>query len=78
MFARKERLEKLALLGKTNTRYYVEQTAADLAKAYYQLKQERIAGQLSQDTGGIERPPQPPKKSREEAPPPLLMCNGPR
>ena len=41
MFARKDRLEQLALLGKTNTRYYIEQTTADLAKAYYQLKQER-------------------------------------
>lgn len=41
MFARKDQLEQLTLLGKTNTRYYVEQTAADLAMAYYQLKQER-------------------------------------
>jgi outer membrane protein TolC len=41
MFARKDQLEKLALLSKTETRYYLEQTAADLASAYFQLKREK-------------------------------------
>lgn len=41
MFARKDRLEQLAQLGKTDTRYYIEQTAADLALAYYQMAQEQ-------------------------------------
>ncbi|MFZ6051201.1 TolC family protein [Halocola ammonii] len=41
MFARKDQLEKLALLSKTETRYYLEQTAADLANAYFQLKREK-------------------------------------
>src|SRR6056297_2436092 len=41
MFARKDRLGQLAQLSKTDTRYYIEQTAADLALNYYQLKQEK-------------------------------------
>lgn len=41
MFARKDRLAQLAQLSKTDTRYYIEQTAADLAMSYYQLKQEK-------------------------------------
>lgn len=41
MFARKDRLGQLAVLSKTDTRYYIEQTAADLAMGYFQLKQEK-------------------------------------
>ncbi len=41
MFARKDRLEALEELGKTNVRYFVEQSVADLAIAYFQLIQER-------------------------------------
>lgn len=41
MFARKERQEALQKLGKTDVRYYVEQTVSDLAIAFYRLIQER-------------------------------------
>lgn len=41
MFARRDRLGYLANLGEINTRYYIEQTLADLAKAYYQLVREQ-------------------------------------
>lgn len=40
MFARKEQLEKLELLSRADQRFYIEQTVADLANSYYQLKQE--------------------------------------
>lgn len=41
MFARKDRLAQLEELGKTDTRYFLEQTAQDLSFAYYQLKLEQ-------------------------------------
>ena len=41
MFARKDRLGFLQKLGSLDTRFYLEQTAADLGKAYYQLIKER-------------------------------------
>ena len=41
MFARRDRLGYLANLGEINTKYYVEQTVADMAKAYYQLVREQ-------------------------------------
>lgn len=41
MFARKDRLAQLEMLGETDTRYYLEQTAQDLAFAYYQLMLEQ-------------------------------------
>lgn len=40
MFARKEQLEQLQLLSETDTRFFIEQTVADLATTYYQLKQQ--------------------------------------
>lgn len=55
MFARKDRLSQLALLGKTNTRYYIEQTAADLAIAYFQLKQERKLLETFQKTLAVSK-----------------------
>lgn len=41
MFARKDQLEQLTMLSKTEKRYYLEQTTADLARTYFQLKQEK-------------------------------------
>lgn len=41
MFARRDRLEYLAALGDLETRYYIEQTVADLARAYYALIRDR-------------------------------------
>jgi outer membrane protein len=41
MFAERDRLSQLALLGTANTRYYVEQTIADLASSYYLLIKEQ-------------------------------------
>ncbi|MCB0637470.1 MAG: TolC family protein [Lewinella sp.] len=40
MFARKDRLEQLVELSRADTRFFMEQTVADLATAYYQLQQE--------------------------------------
>jgi outer membrane protein TolC len=40
MFARKEQLNQLELRSKADQRFFLEQTVADLAIAYYQLKQE--------------------------------------
>ncbi len=40
MFARKEQFEKLQSLSEADTRFFIEQTVADLATAYYQLKQQ--------------------------------------
>lgn len=40
MFARKEQLEQLQQLSKADTRFFMEQTVADLATTYYQLQQE--------------------------------------
>lgn len=40
MFARKEQLEQLQQLSKEDTRFFMEQTVADLATTYYQLQQE--------------------------------------
>jgi outer membrane protein TolC len=40
MFARKEQLAQLQQLSKEDTRFFVEQTIADLATTYYQLQQE--------------------------------------
>jgi outer membrane protein len=40
MFARRDRLDHLVSLGETETRYYIEQTISDLAKAYYSLIRE--------------------------------------
>ena len=40
MFARKEQFERLAALSEADTRFFIEQTVADLATAYYQLRQE--------------------------------------
>lgn len=40
MFARKEQLEQLQQLTKEDTRFFMEQTVADLATTYYQLQQE--------------------------------------
>jgi outer membrane protein len=41
MFARKDQLNHLQRLGELQTRFYMEQTVSDLAKAYYQLILER-------------------------------------
>ncbi|MFO7721726.1 MAG: TolC family protein [Bacteroidales bacterium] len=41
MFAERDRLALLASLGAVNTRYYVEQTIADLAASYYLLVKEQ-------------------------------------
>ena len=41
MFARRDRLGHLATLGALDTRYFVEQTIADLSRAYYQLVREQ-------------------------------------
>lgn len=40
VFARKDRLEQLTALSKADLRFFVEQTVADLALAYYQLQQQ--------------------------------------
>ena len=40
MFARKDQFEQLAALSQADTRFFMEQTVADLAIAYYQLRQE--------------------------------------
>ena len=40
MFAQKSKFQDLEQLGAINTRYYIEQTVSDLAKAYYQLVNE--------------------------------------
>lgn len=40
MFARKEQLAQLQQLSKADTRFFMEQTVADLANTYYQLSQE--------------------------------------
>lgn len=40
MFARKDRLEQLATLSRSDTRFFMEQTVADLVTTYYQLKQQ--------------------------------------
>jgi outer membrane protein len=40
MFARRNRLQTLAELGSTETRYFIQQTAADVAIVYYQLLKE--------------------------------------
>jgi outer membrane protein len=41
MFARKDQLTHIERLGELQTRFYLEQTVSDLAKAYYQLVMER-------------------------------------
>jgi outer membrane protein len=41
MFASRDRLNALARLGSADTRFYVEQTIADLAELYYQLIMEK-------------------------------------
>jgi outer membrane protein len=41
MFARRDRLRKLAMLGEVETRYYLEQTVTDLAKTYHALVLEQ-------------------------------------
>ncbi len=41
MFARKRQLEELAGIGKVNTRFFIEQTVADISKLYYRLNQEK-------------------------------------
>ena len=40
MFARRDRLDQLQTLSQADTRFFLEQTVADLATAYYQLRQE--------------------------------------
>jgi len=40
MFGRRDRLDQLERLSKADQRFYMEQTVADIANAYYQLKQE--------------------------------------
>ncbi|MCE5304995.1 TolC family protein [bacterium] len=40
MFAQKSKFADFEQLGAVNTRYYIEQTVSDLAKAYYQLINE--------------------------------------
>lgn len=55
MFARKDRLGQLEALGKTETRYYIEQTAADLAVGYYQLKQEKKLLESYRKTLGVSK-----------------------
>ncbi|WP_367388560.1 TolC family protein [Lewinella sp. LCG006] len=40
MFARKDQLAQLQQLSKADTRFFMEQTVADLASTYYQLQQE--------------------------------------
>lgn len=41
MFAQKRQFEDIAKAGALNTRFFIEQTIADLAKFYFQLKQEQ-------------------------------------
>lgn len=41
MFARKEQYEQLELLSKEDVRFYIEQTAFDVAQTYYRLFQEK-------------------------------------
>ncbi|MBK8965949.1 MAG: TolC family protein [Lewinellaceae bacterium] len=40
MFARKEQFEQLQLLSEADTRFFMEETVADLAMAYFELKQQ--------------------------------------
>ena len=40
MFARKNQLEQLEMHSQADKRFYIEQTVADIAMIYYQLKQE--------------------------------------
>ncbi|MFN3556462.1 MAG: TolC family protein [Bacteroidales bacterium] len=40
MFARRDRLDLLARLGELDTRYFVEQTVADIARSYFQMEME--------------------------------------
>lgn len=42
MFARRDQLEKLELMSQSDIRFFTEQTVADLATAYYQLKQQNL------------------------------------
>ncbi len=41
MFARKRQFENMAKAGAVNTRYFIEQTVSDLAKLYFQFRQEK-------------------------------------
>ncbi len=41
VYANKDKLEYLELLGKQNSRFYMEQTIADIVMAYYQLVYEK-------------------------------------
>lgn len=41
MFAQKRQLEIIEKAGMVNTRFFIEQTVSDLAKFYFQLKQEQ-------------------------------------
>ncbi|MCB0397875.1 MAG: TolC family protein [Flavobacteriales bacterium] len=41
VYARKDQLEYLQSLGKSNTRFYIEQTVSDIAMAYYQILYEK-------------------------------------
>ncbi len=50
MFARRDRLNYLARLGELDTRYYVEQTVADIAHAYHQLMKEKSLLALQQQS----------------------------
>ncbi len=49
MFARRDRLGLLAEMGELETRYYIEQTVADLARAYYRLIMEQRLLESSSD-----------------------------
>lgn len=49
MFARRDRLGLLAEMGELETRWYIEQTVADLARAYYRLIMEERLLESSRD-----------------------------
>jgi outer membrane protein len=49
MFARRDRLGLLAEMGELETRYYIDQTVADLARAYYRLIMEQRLLESSRD-----------------------------
>lgn len=53
MFAKKDQLESLAKLGKMETKYYVEQTIADLANIYYSLIKARKQLEVHQQSLNI-------------------------
>jgi outer membrane protein TolC len=55
MFAKKQQLDIIQQLGAVNTRYFIEQTVADITVAYYQLLQEKALLQNYENTLNISR-----------------------